>query len=55
MHNQVLLPHTKHTWIPVVMRADLMALVVHWGYSFLRSAAIPATWGADIDVPLNGR
>lgn len=36
---------------PVVTRADLMAAGDHVGCFDLMRAAIPATWGQDIEVP----
>ena len=41
------------TSLPVVIRADLIAIGDQLGWSSLNNAARPATWGLDMDVPLN--
>jgi len=41
----------KDRCLPVVMRADLIAALLHSGCIALRSAAAAATWGQAIEVP----
>lgn len=37
--------------VPEVMIADLIAALLQVGWMALRSAAVPATWGQDMEVP----
>lgn len=41
----------KRCHLPVVIIADLIAALLQVGCMALRRAAIPETWGHDIDVP----